>query len=185
MQSGAAFGPAADGGDLGLLFTIPSTGAGVNWQYQYRAYPTPPFDLTVCLDVDHESVSNSGWSACGIVVSDGTKVISLGPQYGNAAVGAASTGWNVWGAKYTNATTYSATYGDWPVSRFGALPSWYQWSDDNTNITLKCSMNGNRWVTIGSEPRTTFLTPTRIGLGGSNFAGNDLLMCLRSWEGVA
>lgn len=182
MQSGAAFASDKDA----MLFTVPSTGVGPNWQYQYRGYPGSPFVLTAYIDAAQIVINDGGWSAAGIVISDGTKLITLGPEYANAGVGASAAGWNVWAAKFANATTYSSTYGTWPVSRFEVMPKWYRFTDDGTNFTWQVSVNGIDWITIGGpEARTSFLTPTRIGLGGSNYTGNGLLMRVRSWNGVS
>ena len=42
---------------------------------------------------------------------------------------------------------------------------WMSMSDDNVSTrTIKMSNDGINFVVIGSEPRTTFLTPTRIGV---------------------
>lgn len=180
MQAGASFAADKDA----MLFTIPSSGS-TNFQYQYRAYPATPFTLTTYIDVAQAGLSTTGWSAGGIIISDGTKLIALGPQYGASNVGNAAAGWNAWASKYSNASTFSAVLGDWHVDHFGSMPKWYRVFDDGTTLSLLCSVNGIDWSTLGSEPRTTFLTPSRIGLGGANSTGKTLLMRVRSWNGIS
>lgn len=187
MQSGASWASDKDA----MLFTVPTIGSGNNWQYQYRTYPTPPFTLTTYIDAVMTQQANPGASSSaffGIVVSDGTKLITHGPGFVNTA-GAPwmVAGWDAATIKWTNATTYNASYNtyNFSVGFIGALPKWYRYIDDNTNITWQYSLNGIDWVTVGAEARTTFLTPSRIGVGASNFTGNSALARFRSWNGVS
>ncbi|MGV0042005.1 hypothetical protein [Mycobacterium colombiense] len=180
MQTGSSFAADADS----QLFTIAQQAVTPpNLQYQYRAYPGTPFTLTTYIDAVKSAIDDTSWAACGIVLSDGTKDIVFGPQYGAAGVGQSDKGWNVWAAKLSTNTAYSAFYNAWPVNRLGMLPKWYRVVDDGTNLTFKCSVNGKDWTTIGGpEARTSFLTPSRIGVGGTNTTGSSLLMRLRSWN---
>lgn len=183
MQSGASFTADKDA----MLFTVPGSNSGAAlWQYQYRTYPTPPFTLTAYIDVAWATINESPWGSAGIVTSDGTKIIGAGPQGNSNGTGSSQIGWNVWVGKFNNTTTYSTSYGSWPYNRFGAtMPKWFRYTDDNTNVTWAASVNGIDWETMGTESRTSFLTPTRIGVGGTNGTASNILMRIRSWNGVA
>lgn len=185
MQSEASFAQDKDG----MLFTVPVNGSGGPiWQYQYRDYPTPPFTLTVNIDVTMSGYSTDPGADFGIVVSDGTKLIVVGPALNRDSGGAGSSGWGVGALRLTSVTAASTVYQRAALKYFGTLPKWYRYTDDGTNISLKCAVNGIDWVPLlASEARTAFMTPTRIGVGGSNDAsgGGPVLMRIRSWNGVS
>lgn len=188
MPSGATWAQSLDG----MLLTLPSTPSTLSIAYQYRAYPTPPFTLTICYDLLSLLTALPGtglstWS--GIAISDGTKYIMLGTMLGNAAGTAPwpAAGLCFGGSKWSNATTFSSAYNTnfTPLVLTGAAPKWFQYKDDGTNRTLSYSLNGGEWFPVGTESRTAFLTPTRIGFAGINDTGVNALMRLRSWSGVA
>lgn len=187
MQSGASWAADKDA----MLFTVPSTGSSDAWQYQYRSYPTPPFTLTAYIDVAFtgQTIPSATSAKFGIVTSDGTKLIAVGPQFFNGSPSSPflANGWSVGGMKFNSTTSFSAAYNTnlWPVTFAGRLPRWYRYTDDGTNITWKYSLNGIDWVTVGTEARTTFLTPSRIGVAANNFTGDAALLRVRSWNGVA
>jgi hypothetical protein len=179
MQSGASFVSDKDS----MLFTIPS-GAASNYQYQYRTYPTPPFTLTTHLDAVSDP-STPTWSQFGIIISDGTKIMSFGPISGLDATATPTAGLFIGGVKFTNATTYSSMVYSWPTTRFWGLPKWFRVTDNATNLIVECSVNGLDWIQLLSEGRTAFLTPSRIGVCGTNASAKTMLGRLRSWNGVS
>lgn len=185
MQAGASWASDLDA----MLFTIPSTGSTDNIQYQYRAYPTPPFTLTVYLDVDIQIANGLGsFGGLGIAISNGTAYTSFGPHMVPSGQTAAwgGVGWNIAAVKWTNATTYSASYlNAIPMSQLTYFPHWWRFADDNTNRKLSVSQNGIEWHSIFSVARTDFLTPTRIGLYANSYTGAPILARYRSWNGVA
>lgn len=162
-----------------MLFTVPNAGSAVNWRYQYRTYPTPPFTLTVYLDVFITATSTDPGAEFGIIVSDGTKLITVGPNYNrNSGI----NGLGVWAKSYTNLTTDGTIYSNGPVANYGAIPKWFRFNDDGTNMNMTCSPNGADWVSLASIGRTSFLTPTRIAIGASNDASSsNAFMRVRSW----
>lgn len=177
-----------------MLLTVAPNGSADNFMYQYRAYPTPPFTLTTYIDMALNGAVLLGASAnayAGLCISDGTKLIIAGPScYNGSLTGPYSaTGWNIGAAKFTNLTTYSALYQSklWPPTFLpNGVPHWYRFTDSGTSITWQCSWNGIEWTTMGTEPRTTFLTPTRIGIAAENYATNNSAeIRIRSWKGVA
>lgn len=170
-----------------MLFTAPSVGSGVNWGYQYRAYPTPPFTLTACLEqmVSATPAATSEANA-GLVISDGTKIIAFGPfAISSASAPFGDTTSFATAIKYSSATVYNSAYFATPSKILGGIPKWFRFTDNGTNIILEYSMNGTDWFTAVNEARTAFLTPTRIGIGANNYSGARLFSRLRSWNGVA
>lgn len=178
MLAGSSFSNDKDG----MLFTVASTGSGGNYEYQYRAYPTPPFTLTTYLDAATDP-SGPTWAQCGILISDGTKLITLGPTTGLSSTGTPAVGQYINGIKFTNLTTFSTVMCSFSMPLFG-FPKWYRVTDNGTNLIWECSVNGIDWMTLFSEGRTAFLTPSRIGIGATNYSGKTMLGRLRSWHGV-
>lgn len=175
-----------------MLFTVAANGSGHNWQYQYRSYPGSSFTLTAYLDVDwaaNSAPSGSAFMATGLVVSDGTKLITHGPMWLNQTTAPASgvTGWAMATTKWTGVAALSAVYNTtaYPLQWISQLPNWYRLIDNGTNLTWQYSLNGVDWTTTVQEARTTFLTPSRVGVGADNLLGNTALVRLRSWQGVS
>lgn len=184
MQTGASW--AAD--NDAMLFTVPTIGSTDNFQYQYITYPTAPFTLTARLEVSFQTQTVPGSVAAlfGICISDGTKLIEVGPAFrnGTPATPWLDSGWHLFPGSWTNLTTYSATYNSnaWPLAFLGQIPKWYRLADNATNRTWSYSFNGIDWVPIATESRTAFLTPTRIGVAGNNYSGNGALLRVSSWK---
>lgn len=195
MQTGWTFASDLDG----LLFTAPTT-VSQAVGYQYRTYPGSAFTLTVHMDLQLQKfpqvVNSTSYAMPGIVISDGTKLITYGPLWGNVSPGGV---WNGPGAyigawRYNTTTSFSvasAQHQLYAVSTtLGAaipvLPRWFQFIDDGTNRKLRFSMNGLDWSPdYLSESRTAFLTPTRIGLSFDNYSGSTATARVRSWSGVS
>jgi hypothetical protein len=190
MLSGSSWAADLDG----MLFTAGA--AQTSFGYQYRAYPASPFTLTIHVETIYQTyrglpTASLGTSILtGMLVSDGTKIILLGPMGVTAGAGApwnVGTGWYTGAQQFSNGSTYSGTYnGEMvPLSYLGDTPRWYRFIDDGTNRNLQYSFNGLEWIQIASESRTTFLTPTRIGVGVTNTGGATALTRIRSWHGVS
>ncbi|OBE98989.1 hypothetical protein [Mycobacterium sp. 852002-10029_SCH5224772] len=171
-----------------MLLTMP---VQASWAYQHRAYPTPPFTLTTYLGVVPGTFLGGTQSVyTGIVISDGTKLITLGPAWSNPAAGSPwpdTRGIYAAAAKWSSASALSGAmqtnYA--PVSQLGKLPNWYRIADDGTNRSVQWSLDGIDWYTYQSEARNTFLTATRIGIGAYNNGNEAVSMRVRSWNGVA
>lgn len=180
MPAGGSF--AADGDSM--LLTFPSSGANDNVGYQYRTYPASPFTLITCIEplvLGAIGASTLAWA--GIGISDGTKLALFGPA--NLSVSGYTDGWNALGYTYGSVTTPGTSYGNLSLPRCGGMPKWWKFVDDGTNRKVSFSVNGIDWVPLASETRTTFLTPTRIGIFGNNYSGKTILARVRSWSGVA
>lgn len=181
MQTGASWVADKDA----MLFTIPST-TGSPIQYQYRAYPTPPFTLTVHMQSSLTAIvpltNNTGLEA-GIILSDGTKLIIFGQGVGYNTATLPMPFPTVSVIKMTNVTTVSGTVKNWASSSFEQTPRWFRVTDDGTTVSYIVSYNGIDWTTIFAEPRTAFLSPSRIGIGGGNNFGASWLR-VSSWNGI-
>jgi hypothetical protein len=178
----------------GMLMTcVPP--ASTTIAYQYRAYPTPPFTLTVELECDLSTPQDipgaSQYIQSGIFISDGTKYYGFGPLNSNFAQTAPwyASGWAIAGQSWASATVGNTTFQGWfpPLAWAGGMPKWYRFTDDNTNMYFYWSINGIDWHLYYQTARLAYLAaPTRIGLGHWNtVAGVNGLMRLRSWSGVA
>lgn len=170
-----------------MVLTMP---VQASWAYQYRAYPTPPFTLTAYLDVMSGTILGGSQAVCtGIVVSDGTKLITLGPAWNNTTGAPWGDGRGIYGgaAKWSSVGASPAAMQSnfAALSQLGKLPHWYRIVDDGTNRSVQWSINGIDWYTYQSEPRNTFLTATRIGIGAWNAGNETALLRVRSWNGVA
>lgn len=188
MLGGSSWSASLDG----MLFTAGAS--QTSFGYQYRAYPGSPFTLTTYIEAACPTYNNlpaaAGSFLSGVIVSDGTQIIFLGPALLSIGAGAP---WDVGTApyvaalRYANSTTFSSAYNGHaaPVQYLGKMPKWYRYGDDGTNRTLQFSFNGADWTTVVSETRTTFLTPTRIGVGVFCPGSGSYLMRLRSWNGVS
>lgn len=190
MQAGCSWAANLDG----MLFTIAANGAGNNWMYQYRSYPGAAFTLTAYLDFTGpapQGIPSAAGTAYGnLVISDGAKLIVYGPHAYNGGASAPfyegpSVGVNLF--RWSSVTAYASSYNTYPLPLrwLGAIPKWYQIIDNGTNLTWRHSFNGIDWVQQASESRTAYLTPSRIGIGASNYGGGTALLRVRSWNGVA
>lgn len=188
MQSGAAFAQDLDG----MLFSSPTVGSTLAFGHQYRTYPGSTFTLTTYQEVDYlaaSGISNfNTYFHSGITIWDGTKSVIYGTfNNGAGAVGGwAGSGWNVAGVQLSNNTTHSAFDGSPLLAQtLCKIPNWWRFQDDGTNRIVQYSLNGLQWRTYVTESRTTFLTPTRIGISLSNCGGATGFNRLRSWTGVS
>lgn len=140
----------------------PSTGTTSLRGRLRGSYPSPPFTLIAIVRPWHQVASNlTNLGLIGITVTDGTKHKIFAAANFNFATGAAPPA--IWVGKYTSATSASsATVTDaiWQTNSF----VWLKLTDDNTNQTFSYSLDGNAYIQVLQETRTTFLTPSDIGI---------------------
>lgn len=106
----------------------------------------------------------------GIVLTDGTKLITFGPlgykQF-----------YNLNAAKWTNNTTFSANVtgftGNLTVGNVPAIPvgpvMWVRIQETASNRLYSTSADGIHWVQIASTSNTDFLTTTKYGMFARGF----------------
>lgn len=174
---------ASSGSDL--LFTAPT--AGLQLGYEYRAYPSPSFTLTAQIEAQVAKLgtvapTGNSLGEVGIVVSDGTKSYLFGPSFVNSSAGGfGPVGGYLVGCKFVSNGGLASYFTQTPAAYIGGLPQWVRVIDNNTDLAFQYSLNGSDFQTVYAEPRTTFLTPSRIGIGAVNFTGLELLARVRSW----
>lgn len=117
-----------------------------------------------------------GNSTIGVYVGDGTKIVAF-----EALTTFGGGGMRT--AKWTNASTFSATYTNHPTVFYGIVPTWVGLQDDGTNIHFWMSGNGTDWIRIESRARLDFLASvSRVGWFISNQSGSTGAAVLYSWE---
>lgn len=189
MQTGCTWAADKDG----MLFTMPSNGAGEASMYQYRTYPAGAFTLTCYFDYEYGSgmttPAGNTWATAGFVISDGTKHVSFGIGDSGFVGGSLyQYGYFLYLWKWATIGATGALYtGSWspPYTWLGDVPHWWRFVDDTVNRSFQFSKNGIDWHTCLTVGRTDYLTPTRIGIGGSNFGGSTQYLRVRSWNGVS
>ena len=183
----------------GMLFTLTATSTGSIINFEYRAYPTPPFTLTIAIEMDvtgspMELGGANQYVQGGICISDGTKYNLYGLFMNNTSSTAApwyNDTWNVGGQTFSSATAGNTNFQTYfpPMFWIGGLPRFYRYIDDGTNVTYQWSLWGTDWHTYyGPVSRTVYLAaPTRIGIGMWSTYSPMLstILRLRSWVGVA
>ncbi len=85
--------------------------------------------------------------------------------------------------KYTNSTTYSATYTSLTSGSINVFPAWLRIEDDNTNRKCSFSTDGQNWIVFHTVGRTDFLTADEVGFFvDSNTTSLAPAMNLLSWK---
>lgn len=172
----------AQGGGVVRLFDASNTG-GTNIRGRLRgSYPSPPFVLVAVVKPWFENAEYTGafqaLDSIGIAVSDGTKYKDFIASNFTWGTGHAPS---VIGVEKMNTVSSAGA----EVAHSLILPPliWLKLEDDNTNQIFSYSFDGINYVTLLSEARTTFLTPSDIGIvmnhqTGATPAGGDVI----SWD---
>jgi len=76
--------------------------------------------------------------------------------------------------KHTNSTSLSSSVSS-AAWQFGNSVTWFKIEDNNTNLIFYVSPNGQDWIQIASEARTTFMTggPNQVGFYGNPYTANS------------
>ncbi len=159
----------------GSLILSGVTGVGTNQRAALITAPATPYKLTVMFK-HWTSLNTSGTATAGLCWREGGsgKIISFA-RYMNAATPAH----RMQIAKYTNPTTFSATYTDQPQ----ILPehNWFRIEDTGTNRICSYSVDGVNFYPVHSISRTDFLTADSIGVVIEPTALNSIMIVL-SWK---
>lgn len=130
------------------------TSATDNLRILKKSAPATPYTITIAFQ---PLMQGQNYYAAGFVwrqSSDG-KVINA--SFGFSTDYAASVD------KWTDPTTYSANYVNFPV-RHTSGPFWVKATDDGTNRVVSVSYDGENFIQIHSVGRTDFLTADEIGI---------------------
>ena len=158
-------------GNIVTLLT-PGSLAGTNLRGRLRgSYPTAPFTLIVVVRPWFQVAGAAVLlDVIGLTVTDGTKhKILVGANFNfNTAAGPSG----IWVGKYASATSAtSATVID--AIQIQNSVVYLKLVDDNTNQTFSYSLDGQQYIQVLQETRTTFLTPSDIGIVTTNQAGTQ------------
>lgn len=145
-QGGASV---ADGA-TGIVLTVPAA-AGDNLRIRTKTAPSTPYTVTALLAIE---ASNQNFQMVGLGWSDGTKLHTIQLTY--------NAGWGIEVAKWTNATSFSAT--DVAIqTRPGPGRFWVQVEDDGTNVYFRLSADGATFREVFSVAKASGF------LGGSGY----------------
>ena len=142
----------------GILLTGPA-GAGDNLRVRYKTAPSVPYTVTVYLEplTGDQSSANGATFGVGFRQSIDGKLHLLMLRQNSAG--------SLFSIKFTNETTFSATYTSATFSTLNVnqFPiKWLRIQDDNTSRKLFWSTDGFTWVEFHSIGRTDFLTADQI-----------------------
>lgn len=168
--------------DLNSIATTAQAGVGGNSSTQI-IFSTTSGDATASLrnDISNSGVGGTnGWRVtarfrrwftlcnfvcCGLVISDGTKILAMGPGAWSASQFflTSETATTLAGVGAAQGTLNDAGAGTNPPFEI-----WLRVHDDKTNRIWSFSFDGLTWVDFFTEGRTSFLTATQVGFGGFN-----------------
>lgn len=160
-----------------ILLSGPAT-AGDSLRIRKQSSPTVPYTLTCYLQpiTGDQGASGSTYGIGFRQSSDGKLHLLMCDQ--NASGG------SIYSIKFTNETTFSATY---TSSTYAALNinqtpiRWLRITDDNTNRISYWSLDGITWTQLHSIGRTDFLTGNEI-LFFVNSADASIATSVRLWS---
>lgn len=141
----------------GGIFLSEGTGQGtsVNLRVRKKAAPSAPYSITTAF---LPTILAANFTVAGFCWRDsgGGKLISLGFYLTSTGLlGLGVTKWN-------SATSFNAA--PFASALLPAAPLvFFKAADDNTDLIASVSMDGQNWVEIWREARTTFLTPDEVG----------------------
>lgn len=156
-------------------------GATDNISGMYIAAPGTPYTITACLTMNGDFVAKTGYgngTLTGIGWSDGTKYITFGFF---TAAGSPDGTVYIAVTKYTNSTTYSASYVLVSAQLIVGNDMWFRIADNGTNRICSYSKNGVDFYQVHSVGRTDFLTATRVGVW-TDPIGSDTNLTVQSWK---
>lgn len=158
----------------GIGMRVPGhTGASLN--ILRRATPATPYSIITRLNIYLPFI---GTLQTGMVwrESGSGKLQTLAFEYNG--------GFKVTGSNYNSPTSFSASFFTALTANFPFL--YFRMSDDGTNRSVAVSMNGDDWLVLWSNVRTTFITPDQIGFYGdnNNASANPILPTFLSWEAI-
>jgi hypothetical protein len=175
-------GAASATNENGAILMAAPTNSGDDLRALLTAYPGSPFTFTVGMIQNSigTSASGSSYELAGIVTSDGTKFASYGTIVGQGIpLSAVYQGW-------TNTST-CCTGQVIPFPLLNAGPIYLTITDDGTNITFWISSDplDLKRLQVNQQSRTTFLTPTQIGVFvDCNSTSYPLSALFFHWAGI-
>ncbi|KKN66970.1 hypothetical protein LCGC14_0466500 [marine sediment metagenome] len=159
--------------DGGGIYLLAPTLAGDNLRIRKKTIPSVPYVITVAFMPHGYKVNYSGVGIGFRQSSDG----KLHTFHLSISVNSIAS------IKFTNPTTWSATYLEQEIVQAGSSPvMWLRIEDNNTNRKCHWSVDGRHWFEFHSVGRTDFLTADEIFFfTNSNNATYPTAMTLLSW----
>lgn len=156
----------------GIYLLAPAT-AGTSWRIRKKTAPSTPYTITAAFLASAAALDNA-YQCIGFRESSSGKLVTFGLQ--------ASTGSHLKVDKYTDETTFSATYLD-AIARFGGGSAiWLRIADNGTNRICSVSPDGRHWTVVHTVGRTDFLTANEVFFAcQAQNASYDADMTLISW----
>lgn len=154
----------------GICLYTPKT-ANDQLRIRKKTAPATPYTITACI-IPAMATDNYSWvGLCFRQSSDG-KVHGFGPIGFN--------GQYITSSKFTNATTFSATYVNFGQN--SRHPMYLRIQDTGANRVCSVSMDGYNFITIHTVGRTDFLTADEVGFFvNPNNANWDTALTVLSW----
>lgn len=156
-------------------FTAPALSSSLHCHIRKKVAPTPPYTITVALQLSVAANQTAYGGLCFRQASDGKMVLfGLGLS--------TSSSMYMVSRKMTDATTLSADYQLY-TTHGRVIPStltWMRMADDNTNRIFSFSPNGRTWIPFHTVGRTDFLTADEVGFYLNPYDGQTAMSIL-SW----
>jgi len=161
----------------GVYLLGPAAGAGYNLRIRKKAAPATPYTITAAFLMSQRRVQPVGWGIGFRQSADGKLAVLLLQVSTTPAV-------SIYSFKFTNATTWSATYSTiGNLVNFHAPLSFWRIADDGVNRIISWSGDGIHFHTLHSVARADFLTADEVGFFvDAQHATHDVGMQLLSWK---
>jgi hypothetical protein len=152
-----------------------STGGGSHYiSGLHTACPAAPWTIWALISIVAPNSGGATNTNVGIEVDDGTKYVTVGPEYpfGSSQILAAFS--------FSNSSTYNATIGD-NAYQMSNTPIWYYASNSGGTLTLGYSIDGTSLTTLGTS---TYLSAnTNCGMFADNSnANNGVIADVFAWN---
>lgn len=145
------------GGDDLYMFAT-ATGA-LQMAATFKTAPTPPYTITACFRRNGFFVASAVWVLWRAGTGGSPNLMAgVGVQMDAGTLG-------IYSGKWTNVTTYSATYAAHLEGTYLGQPNFLRIADDGADRHISISDDGVNFNLFHSVARTDFLTPTQVGVG--------------------
>ncbi len=157
----------------GAIYLEAPAGAGVNLRIRTKSAPSTPYTITAKVEPTTALAVQNHTYGIGFRQSSDGKLAVLMIQHSSGTAA-------IFSAKYTNATTFSATYVSPNVID---IPRWLRITDDGTDRKVYFSSDGLHYTQLHTVGRTDFLTADEICFfANSQNATYPIGITVVSWE---
>ena len=143
------------------------SGGSNNIQGRLQVVPSTPYTYAVCFIT---FLNNSNFAGAGLFWTDGTAASNKAVDWVLQGGGLTFTH-----QKWNNATSFASGYTVAPALTISSgNPLCFGLQDDGTNRKIGLSVDGQSWISMGTEVHADFLTPTHLGYEVNTGASNTL-----------